>query len=317
MENLIFGPVPSRRLGRSIGINNIPHKHCSYSCAYCQIGKAVTMQDERRNFYSPNILVEQVEKRLKTIRNQDFPDYLTIVPDGEPTLDIHLGKLIVNLKKLGFPVAVITNSSLIHRADVQSELMHADYISFKVDTVDRQTWRKVNKPHKGLNLESFLTSLSNFSKKFEGKLVTETMLIKGLNDTDEELNQLGRFLQSVKPHIAFLAIPTRPPAYKNVFPADELTMAKAYETFSWFCLTPEFLTGYEGNAFASSGNFKNDLLSITAVHPMRSDGVLELMAKSNSSITELNQLIDSKSIKRVDYNYKTYYMRNFTGSNNK
>jgi len=312
MENIIFGPVPSRRLGRSLGINNIPHKVCSYSCAYCQVGKADTMQVERQVFYSPDAIARQVELKLQSLSFADFPDYLTLVPDGEPTLDIHLGKLIVRLKSFGIPVAVITNSSLIHRKDVQYELMHADYISVKVDTVNHDSWKKINKPHKELDLESILMAIPDFSKAYKGMLVTESMLTKGINDTEEELTQLARYLKKIKSDIAYIAIPTRPPAFEGIYPADEAAVTLAYDIFSYFCISAELLIGYEGNAFASSGNFADDILSITAVHPMREDAVMELLHKTNGGISLLNRLIEKRMLKKLEFNGSAFYLRKFT-----
>ncbi len=312
MENIIFGPVPSRRLGKSIGINNIPHKVCSYSCAYCQVGKADKMQVERREFYLPDVISSQLEHKLNYLAKSDLPDYITIVPDGEPSLDIHLGELIVKLKSFGFPVAVITNSSLIDRKDVQADLMHADYVSVKVDTVNQASWRKVNKPHKDLNLVSILQGIRDFSQNFKGTLVTESMLLKDVNDSEKELEALALLLHDIGPEIAYIAIPTRPPAFEGTFPANETAVTLAYEIFSRLKVSAELLTGYEGNAFASSGNFAEDMLSITAVHPMRKDAVLQLLAKSNAPVKSLNQLVDNGLIKIVSFNKQEYYLRKFS-----
>jgi len=312
MENIIFGPVPSRRLGKSIGINNIPHKVCSYSCAYCQVGKADIMQVNRQEFYLPDIIVRQLEYKLNCLSQSDFPDYITLVPDGEPTLDIHLGELILKLKSFGLPVAVISNSSLLYQPDVQSELMHADYVSLKVDTVNHMSWRKVNKPHKDLNHSLILQSVRDFSRIFKGTLVTESMLLKDINDSEEELEALAVFLHGIEPEIAYIAIPTRPLAFGGIFPAEEVAVAMAHETFSRHKLNAELLTGYEGNAFASSGNFADDILSITAVHPMRKDAVMELMTKSNATELILNQLIENELIEKVTFNYQEYFLRKFS-----
>ena len=317
MENIIFGPVPSRRLGKSIGINNIPHKVCSYSCAYCQVGKADKMQIERQEFYHPEVITRKLEYKLNSLPKDDFPDYITIVPDGEPTLDIHLGELILKLKSVGFPVAVITNSSLLSRKDVQSELMHADYVSVKVDTVNLTSWRKINKPHKDLNFASILQGIRDFSQNYKGKLVSESMLLKDVNDSENEMEALALFLHEVGPEIAYIAIPTRPPAFEGTFPAEESAVTLAYEIFRQQKLNTELLTGYEGNAFASSGNFAEDLLSITAVHPMRKDAVMQLLAKSNAPLESLNQLIDNGLIKIVSFNNQEYYLRKFSSKQNK
>jgi wyosine [tRNA(Phe)-imidazoG37] synthetase (radical SAM superfamily) len=311
MENLIFGIVPSRRLGKSMGVNNIPHKVCSYSCAYCQIGKVLKMQVKRTVFYPTDLIVRQLEKKLNGLFAKDLPDYITLVPDGEPTLDLHLGELITKIKPFGFPVAVITNSSLLDDKNIQAELMKADYISLKVDTVNQASWKMINKPHKKLNLESILTAIQDFSKIFNGKLVTETMLIRGVNDSEAELAALAHHLKNIKPDIAYLAIPTRPPAFAGTFASDEENVAQAYEIFNQHGLPTELLTGYEGNDFASTGNFTDDLLSITAVHPMRKDAVFELMERSEATENDFNKLIENGLIKKIVFQDKEFYLRKF------
>ncbi len=310
-ENLVFGPIPSRRLGKSLGINNIPHKTCSYSCAYCQVGKAEKMQCHRQEFYHPALLAEQVEKRLNSLTGNEYPDFITLVPDGEPTLDIHLGELILNLKMFGIPVAVITNGSLITDASVRADLLNADYISIKVDSVIRSTWKKINKPHKDLNLDEILKAAFSFSKIFRGKLITETMLIKGLNDNNSELESVADYLSQVVPDTAYIAIPTRPVPYSGILPADDVDITAAWMIFNDQHLTTEFLTGYEGNAFSSTGNFDKDLLSITAVHPLRHDAVEELMEQTGAHKTDLNRLINTGLIRKTIYNNQIFYLRNF------
>lgn len=310
-EQIIFGPVPSRRLGQSLGINNILHKVCSYSCVYCQVGKAVQMQVERQEFYKPDTIVKQVEQKLNELSSGQYPDFLTIVPDGEPTLDIHLGELILNLKMFGIPVAVITNGSLLTDAEVQAGLLTADYVSIKVDSVIPFTWRKVNQPHKSLDLDKILKAAFAFSKIFRGKLVTETMLIKGLNDNVGELESIADYLSQLLPETAYIVIPTRPVPFSDVFPANENDITIAWMIFSDQHLPTELLTGYEGNAFASSGNFSQDILSITAVHPMRKDAVQELMVRSGASANSLNELIENGLIRKTIYNNQIYYLRNF------
>ncbi len=270
------------------------------------------MQVEREEFYQPDTIITQLEKKLNSLCTNDLPDYITLVPDGEPTLDVHLGELIVKLKFFGFPVAVITNSSLMDDAMVRSELMKANYISVKVDTVNPSSWKSINKPFKSLNLETILSALQNFSRVFEGKLVTETMLIRGVNDTEAELVGLASCLQSIKPSMAYIAIPTRPPAFEGTFAADEKTVARAYEIFTAHGISAELLTGYEGNAFASSGNFRDDILSITAVHPMRRDAVLELMTKSGANEESLRKLIDSGLIEQIHFKNRDFYIRRFS-----
>ena len=138
---IAFGPVPSRRLGRSLGVNNIPHKVCPYSCVYCQVGRTLRFQIEPSRFYEPAAIVQKV--REKVFESEGPIDYLTFVPDGEPTLDGGIGETIEQLKPLGIRIAVITNATLIDRRDVQAALRAVDWVSFKVDSVSEKTWKKL------------------------------------------------------------------------------------------------------------------------------------------------------------------------------
>ncbi|MBN2862310.1 MAG: radical SAM protein [Bacteroidales bacterium] len=312
MERRIFGPVPSRRLGKSLGVNNIPHKICTYSCLYCQVGKAIKMQVNRQDFYKPEDLFNEVRMILGKIQNEnEYPDYITIVPDGEPTLDINLGKLIMMLKTTGVPVAVITNGSLINFPDVKEDLMKADFLSIKADTFNIEKWRKINKPHKKLSLDAIIEGARLFSYEYTGKLVTETMLLKGINNTVDDLENTARVIASFKPDTAYIAIPTRPPAYKETIPANESDVNRAYHIFSQHIQKVELLTGYEGNTFSSTGSFREDILSITAVHPMREDAVRELLSKTNEEYSILTGLIEDNLIERLNYTGSTYYLRKF------
>lgn len=188
IEKTVFGPVPSRRLGRSLGINNIPPKICSYSCVYCQLGRTSRLRLERRTFYEPDKIRRDVEdKAREALRLGETVDYLTFVPDGEPTLDLHLGEEIRCLRGIALKIAVITNSSLIWRPDVREDLLLADWVSLKVDSLNPDIWRKVNRPHGGLSLGRILEGISEFARVFKGELATETMLIQGLNERPEEL----------------------------------------------------------------------------------------------------------------------------------
>lgn len=312
MERRVYGPVPSRRLGLSLGVNNIPHKVCTYSCRYCQVGKSLKMQLQRQVFYEPEELVDEVKELLSKLQHKtDYPDYITIVPDGEPTLDVNLGSLIEQLKLLQVPVAVITNASLINLPEVQHDLLQADFVSVKADAFTFETWKTLNIPHKQLDINQIADGIRVFRKRFTGKMVTETMLVKGVNDSVSELKNTALFIESFKPDVAYLAIPTRPPAFNHVEPSDEATVNSAYHIFQEKIAHVELLTGYEGNAFASTGNFRDDLLSITAVHPMREDAVLGLMQKTGASEDLLSVLLKEKLIERLLYGGHAYYLRKF------
>jgi len=305
-----YGPVPSRRLGQSLGINHIPPKVCTYSCVYCQLGRTIRLQSERREFYPPDEILRDVEEQIDKARTKNEQiDYLTFVPDGEPTLDVNLGREIELLKPLGIRIAVISNASLMWREDVRRDLMAANWVSLKVDAVADELWRRVNRPHRELKHEVVLEGMREFSAVYNGELATETMLVKGFNDSAKEVEKIADFLMDLKPDKAYIAIPTRPPAERWVKPADEEALNRAYQIFNDKLRNVEYLIGYEGNAFAFTGNVEDDLLSITSVHPMREEGVNALLSKADSNWDSVNRLIIENKLVEIEYLGKKFYMR--------
>ena len=310
LESIAYGPVPSRRLGQSLGINNISPKVCSYSCVYCQLGKTVNMRFERGLFYEPEQIASSVKNRVEQAGEKgEHIDYLAFVPDGEPTLDANMGIDIDLLRPLGIKIAVITNASLIWRRDVRQDLQKADWVSLKIDTVSNDIWRRLNRPHKELDLDKIQEGMLEFGNGFKGELVTESMLIRGFNDNWQELEKLAGFLTSLKPHCAYLAAPTRPPAETMVRAAGEESTNLAYRVFSERLPCVERLIGYEGNAFAFTSNIKDDLLGITSVHPMRKEGIMELLTKANSGWNVIEELIEDDKLKEKEYKGFKFYLR--------
>ncbi len=306
---IVYGPVPSRRLGRSLGVNHVPPKACTYSCVYCQLGRTDRMMLERRAFYPPEEVFRHVEERVKKAVEQNEPiDFVSFVPDGEPTLDVNLGKEIELLKPLGVKIAVISNSSLMWREDVREDLMDADWVSVKIDAATEKVWRSVNRPHGKLELDAILAGVMAFADVYEGILATETMLIKGLNDR-EEVGNVAEFLGELDPDKAYIAIPTRPPAESWVQPADEDAVNRAYQIFEGKLGEVECLIGYEGNAFASTGDVEADMLSITSVHPMREEGVRNLLSREGAEWETIERLIREEKLVELNYMGNKFYMR--------
>lgn len=309
---IVFGPIPSRRLGRSLGINNIPPKICTYSCVYCQVGRTTKMQTKRQPFYSPEEIVEAVKQKVDQVKKAgETIDYLTFVPDGEPTLDINLGKTIRLLQPLDLKIAVISSAALIWRPDVREDLHHADWVSLKIDAIRKDSWRNVDRPHGQLSLEDILQGIRTFAQSYRGTLVTETMLIKGLNDRKADINALASFLAQINPDAAYLLIPTRPPAEKQIQPPDHHTVIRSYDILSRTLDNVEYLIGYEGDAFSSTGDIEEDLLSITSVHPMRKNSVQELLNRTHEEWSVVERLIRENKLAEVTYNDNKFYMKTF------
>ena len=309
---IVFGPVPSRRLGRSLGINNIPPKHCSYSCIYCQVGPTKATEIEPRVFYQPKHVFDEVKTRVMKLKEQQEPiDYLTFVPDGEPTLDDNIGKTIELLRDLDIKIAIITNGSLIWRKKVQEILHLADWVSLKIDSVNQSLWQRINQPDKHLNLQEILSNMLSFADDFDGFLATETMLLEGLNTDDASIAGLVKFLQQLAPNKAYLAIPTRPTAEQGIYAPDAGSLNHIYQTVNQGIPEVELLIGYEGNAFASSGNPVKDLLAITAVHPMRKEAVKILLDKTKTNWDIVRKLIKENKLREIEYNGNTFYLRSY------
>ena len=256
---IAFGPVPSRRLGRSLGINNIPYKVCTYSCVYCQVGKTRQLEVERRDYYKPEKIYEEVVKKVdKIYKKKETIDYLTFVPDGEPTLDANLGREIDLLKPLGLKIAVITNSSIIAREDVKEDLAKADLISVKIDSTREVNWRKINRPHQRLQFRSILKGISDFAKAYKGKLITESMLVQKLNDDLALLVEIGEILTHLNPACAYLAIPIRPPAEHWIKTPSENSLNVAFQIIKEKFENLEYLIVSEGDNFSFTGNGRRD-----------------------------------------------------------
>lgn len=309
--SIVFGPIPSRRLGRSMGINNIPPKVCSYSCIYCQIGVTNSMSITRKGFYLPDEIFNVVSEKINKLQQAgEQIDYLTFVPDGEPTLDINLGKTIELLKPLGIKIAVITNSSLLWDEEVRKDLMKADWVSVKIDTVNKKIWHKIDRPNGMLELQEIISGIKTFASSFKGMLVTETMLVKGINDDVDSLQRTAQLIKKINPVTAYILVPTRPPAEKFVEPPSEENFNLTYQIFRDFINEVELLAYNEGTNFSYSSDAEKELLSILAVHPMRKDAIETFLSKADSDWDLIENLINLNVLKEVSYSGYKYFVKN-------
>ncbi len=307
---IAFGPIPSRRLGQSLGINNIPPKTCTYECVYCQVGPTTEKTLERRAFFPPEEVMEAVETKVAQSRAAGVRiDYLTIVPDGEPTLDSNLEELIRRLRRLEIPVAVITNGTLLGRPAVRAALAEADLVSVKVDAVWEDRWRRINRPADDLTLPAVLEGIRDFARGFSGDLITETMLVRGVNDDEMHLQAVADFLRDLPLRTAYIGIATRPPFETWVEAPDEATITMAYQLFADRLPEVECLTGFSPKEFSVSGDVITDLLAITAVHPMRESEVLSLLERGGAVADDLERLIRDDQLVRVEHHGQAFYIR--------
>jgi len=265
----------------------------------------------REMFYEPEKLVYEVEHFLEKLDAGHVPDYLTFVSNGEPTLDINLGREIQLLKKLEIPVAVITNSSLIYDKNVRDDLMKADWVSLKIDSTVVKVWKRFNRPVSFLNLNKILAGIKEFSLQYKGILNTETMLVEGFNDSEVIMQDNANFIASLNPYKAYLSIPIRPPAMRYIRPVRDEILIKIWQSYNKAGITAELLTGFEGTDTGYSGNAYEDIINITAVHPLREDTMANLLKNDKSSNSVVDTLVSQHLITEIKYEGNTYYVRNY------
>ncbi|WP_199399063.1 radical SAM protein [Halodesulfurarchaeum formicicum] len=308
LMELAYGPVPSRRLGQSLGINNVPPTTCTYACVYCQLGSTTNPETDRQAFFDPAEIESAIEDRLAALGPEETVDYVTFVPDGEPTLDANLGETIDRLQRFPVDVAVITNGSLLRLESVRADLARADWLSVKVDAADHEVWTQVDRPHGAVDFEAVRDGIVRFARDFEGTLTTETMLVAGVND-GAAVEPTAELVGEIAPDTAFVAVPPPPPDEEWVEPPDEAEVTRAYRTFSEYVDDVEYLIGAEGDTFASTGDPRTDLLGVTAVHPMRASQVSALLDREDADWSVVEDLLDAGELIELEYDAETFYVR--------
>jgi wyosine [tRNA(Phe)-imidazoG37] synthetase (radical SAM superfamily) len=268
----VFGPVPSRRLGRSLGIDPVPLKTCNWNCVYCQLGRTVPLSSERGNYAPTEQIAEETHQALEAPR-LDEPNWVTFVASGEPTLHEGLGWMIRQVKTLtSTPVAVITNGSLLYRPEVREELAVADAVLPSLDAGTDPLYRAINRPHPKFTFDRLVDGLVEFRRGYTGKLWIEVMLVKGLNDSEEALKGLAAILSRVEPDEVHVSLPIRPPAEPWVEPAGPGVAARAAAILGAVARVLPPIP--EGVNLSASGDLLDAVLAVISRHPM---GENELM----------------------------------------
>jgi wyosine [tRNA(Phe)-imidazoG37] synthetase (radical SAM superfamily) len=305
--NIVFGPVVSRRLGISLGINNVPYKTCSYSCIYCQLGRTINLTVERKPYSDPDRLVKAVSEALERSGKVDF---VTFVPDGEPTLDSNIGASIRLLKlELWVDIAVLTNASLLWRDDVRLDLSNADLISIKVDAAREATWRRINRPHPSLVFERVIDGIRKFTREYTGAIITETMLVEGVNDNPEELKMIADIIASISPRRAYIMIPTRPPAEEWVRGAGEQALTILHEELKSRGVYASLLTSDEPPPPVEPSDPVNYVLATSLVHPLRIDYVEDIAKRAGRDPEEVISEVLKRGAKIVEYRGLKFIVR--------
>ncbi|MFW6284950.1 MAG: radical SAM protein [Bacillota bacterium] len=300
--SFIYGPIHSRRLGRSLGISPIPRLTCNMSCIYCQLGRITHMQKETEDFYPVSAIIDEFKATL----NQGVAfDAVSIVGDGEPTLYQSLGILIDQLKSLtDKPVVLITNGALLSRKAVRDMVRRADIIMPSLDATDEAQFKAINRPHPSLHFKSMLEGLKALSETFTGEIHMEIMLIKGFNDDEKSLKRFKALLETIRHEKLYLNVPIRPPAETYVEPPDESTLKKAEALLGGIALN----TLYKGGYASGKKDAYEALISIIARHPLNQFEVSSFLeSRDEAEKPILERLEADRSIETVVYKGITTY----------
>lgn len=291
MLKRVFGPVPSRRLGQSLGIDPVPLKTCNWNCVYCQLGRSRPMINTRKSFYDPQEILNEVRDALDS-HNPGQIDWVTFVGSGETCLNLDLGEMIREVKVItDLPVAVITNGSLLSLSEVRGALNAADAVMPSLDAGNADLYRLLNRPHPDLPYEGLVDGLLRFREAYAHNLWVEVMLVRGLNDGEEALNEIAAVLEGINPDEVHIVQPTRPPVESWVQPPDEDGLLRARAILGTVAKIIHPAMG----AFDLSGgdDLLEAIMGIITRHPMKESELVE--ALQAWSTDEIRKTLDDLS----------------------
>lgn len=228
MYKYLFGPVPSRRLGISLGVDLVPHKVCSLDCVYCECGPSTKLTDQRMEYIPYDKVVAELEHYFA---NSPDPDYITFSGSGEPTLNVRLGDVLtfIKQKKTDIPVAVLTNGTLLNRKDVRDELLLADLVLPSLDAASTNAFKKINRPYSGLKLDEYIQGLITFRNEFKGLIWLEILIIPGYNNQKKELILLKEAILKIQPDRVQLNTLDRPGILDDIRPANHFELKEVLD----------------------------------------------------------------------------------------
>ncbi len=300
----IFGPVPSRRLGLSLGIDPLNCKSCNLNCVYCELGRTVHYVCERKIFVETDSLLKELKGYFASGGRADF---LTFSGSGEPTLALNLGSLIDAVKKeFGLPVALITNTTLFSDPAVRADAMKADVLLPSIDAACEEAFLKADRPHPSLKLTDILKGFGEFCAVFKGRLWVEVMLVKGLNDTKENLKKISDYLGQIK-NIEKIQVNTvvraRAEDYAEPLTPEELQSAAAI-------LGPkaEVIGKYTGEGFIKTDTVMEAVITAVTLRPMKiSDMLMVINAGEGEILQAAERAVTEGRVERLEMKKEVFY----------
>jgi wyosine [tRNA(Phe)-imidazoG37] synthetase (radical SAM superfamily) len=301
----VYGPVPSRRLGISLGVDLIPKKICTYDCIYCQIGRTTQQTTERKEYCPPSSILQDVREALKEWG--DTVDYIAISGSGEPTLNQAIGEVIEGIKKLiPCPVAVITNSSLIHQAEVRQALLLADVVMPSLDAATTPVFHTINRPHPSLQIAQIIKGLADFRREYQGQIWLEVLLCRGVNDGREEIEALRKAVRIIKPDKVQLNTVVRPAMedYAVALSLDSMEQIRAS-----LGEKAEIIAEFAGHGQTIPGaHVEEKVIHLIQRRPVTPDDLARILGLHNLEITKiLDKLTKEGMITYRVFNHRLYY----------
>jgi wyosine [tRNA(Phe)-imidazoG37] synthetase (radical SAM superfamily) len=298
----VFGPVPSRRLGRSLGLDFVPFKTCPFDCVYCQLGPTTHKTADRAEWVSIEPVLAELRERLVT-----RPDYITLSGSGEPTLHARAGELIRRIQAMtDVPVAVLTNGALLDRPEVRAELGPANLVVPSLDGGDAQTLQRVNRPVRGIRFDRIVEGLAAFAREAAGEVWLEVMIVGGYNDADAQVARLAEHVRRIRPDRVQLNTVTRPPTESDARPVPPERLAEIAAAFD---PPAEVIAQFE--AHGPTGDFTAGLEDITALlarRPCTLDDVTNALGMHrNEAVKYLEHLTADRTIEKTRVQGRVYY----------
>jgi wyosine [tRNA(Phe)-imidazoG37] synthetase (radical SAM superfamily) len=304
MGDYTYGPVPSRRLGRSLGVDLVPAKTCNLNCIYCQLGRTEHTTLQRAEYAPVEAVVAEVLSRL---RDGPRPDYVTLAGSGEPTLHLRFGDVAAGIKAgSDVPIALLTNGALFYLPEVRSACGAIDLVLPTLDAGDEETFQRINRPHPGLTLERVVAGLAQFRREFAGQMWLEVFLIEGINTSDEQVARIRERVDRIGPHRVQLNTAVRPPAETDVRvpSAQRLEEIRAMLGPRAEVIVP--LTGLPDAPGAQAR--REEVLNVLRRRPCTAEDIAEGLGIQRSEAARLiGRLLDEGAIQVRQRLYETYY----------
>jgi wyosine [tRNA(Phe)-imidazoG37] synthetase (radical SAM superfamily) len=299
----VYGPVPSRRLGFSLGVDVVPYKTCSLDCIYCQLGRTTQKTIERKLYTQKDAVRREVQEALN---KKQHIDYITFSGSGEPTLNSDIGTLIREVKKIApLPVVVLTNGTLLFREDVRKDLAEADIVMPSLDAASREVFKNINRPYKSLDVRIIIDGLKKFREYYNGQIWMEIMFVKDFNNGRDELFFLKRAASEICPDKIYLNTVVRPPSemYAKPLSRNELISAKKY--FNQNC---EVIAEFHGQKVEEARNVEEAIIEMTKRRPLTITDIANVLGISGANAEKwVNDLRESGKLKVRQYKGEGYY----------